>query len=227
MEGSFSGRSYRAAPMRRCRYAFIADPWTDFARIYDDRYYAGQGRRPAGRLRLRARAPAAHRPPLRVARHHPPGRRALLGGLDGVRWLDFGAATAAWSATCRDHSGATACWALRRARSQREPGRLGSRSSPPLSSPGDEGELRRGDRDRGARAHARPRRRARGSVGSCVPEACCCSPPATPRPTRRRLARWPYVIPEIHISFFEPATLDPCALAGGLRTGAMPPAGGV
>ena len=45
-------------------------------------------------------------------------------------------------------------------------------------------------------------------------------------PHASRLPRWPYVIPEIHVSFFEPATLERALAMAEFRHDRMPPAGG-
>jgi len=42
-------RIQRVFHLRRCRsctFAFVADPWTDYAAVYDDSYYVGQGADP-------------------------------------------------------------------------------------------------------------------------------------------------------------------------------------
>jgi SAM-dependent methyltransferase len=45
-------------------------------------------------------------------------------------------------------------------------------------------------------------------------------------PFADRLTAWPYVVPEIHISFFEPETLERALAATGFTTGRMPARGG-
>ena len=46
VSGKYSARDYELRRCDVCGFAFIADPWTDFERIYDDRYYDGRGADP-------------------------------------------------------------------------------------------------------------------------------------------------------------------------------------
>src|ERR1700689_2220790 len=41
--GRYSGRYYELARCSHCGYAFIIDPWLDYAKIYNDDYYLGEG----------------------------------------------------------------------------------------------------------------------------------------------------------------------------------------
>jgi hypothetical protein len=46
VRGHYARRISTLARCSRCGYAFIADPWLEFERIYDERYYAGLGADP-------------------------------------------------------------------------------------------------------------------------------------------------------------------------------------
>jgi hypothetical protein len=37
VHGTYSDRDYSLRRCRTCRFAFVANPWTDFGSIYDDR----------------------------------------------------------------------------------------------------------------------------------------------------------------------------------------------
>lgn len=223
VDGSFSGRSYELRRCRDCRYAFIADPWTDFAQIYDDRYYAGRGADPLVDYEFELASPQET---IRVYEWRGITRivASLMGSLDGVRWLDFGAGNGGLVRYVSAHTGATPVGfeegsIARRARE------LGIAVESGLG-PEDNGaydvvtaievlehtldpvaELRR------IRALLRPGGLLVLTTGNAAPYAS-------------RLTRWPYVIPEIHVSFFEPGTLQRALLASGFRPAAMPPAGG-
>ncbi|HET6869439.1 MAG TPA: class I SAM-dependent methyltransferase, partial [Solirubrobacteraceae bacterium] len=106
VDGSFSGRSYELRRCRDCRYAFIADPWTDFAQIYDDRYYAGRGADPLVDYEFELASPQET---IRVYEWRGITRivASLMGSLDGIRWLDFGAGNGGLVRYVSAHTGAT------------------------------------------------------------------------------------------------------------------------
>ena len=107
VKGTYSGRDYELRRCQDCRYAFIADPWTDFEQIYDDRYYAGTGADPMVDYQFELAAPTGT-----VRGYEWRGITRivddLLGGLDGVRWLDFGAGNGGLVRYVRDHTPADA-----------------------------------------------------------------------------------------------------------------------
>ena len=85
-----AGATTSCVDVTTCRYAYIAEPWTEFARIYDDAYYAGMGADPLVDYQFELEEPDAT---IRVYEWRGIVRlvETLLGGLDGIRWLDFGA----------------------------------------------------------------------------------------------------------------------------------------
>jgi SAM-dependent methyltransferase len=221
--GSYSGRDYELRRCRDCRYAFIADPWTAFDQIYDDRYYAGRGADPLVDYLFELESPQNT---IRVYEWRGITRLVaqLLGGLDGVRWLDFGAGNGGLVRYARDHSPADAVGfeegsIAARARERGIPIRSTLADEPagrfdvitaievlehtldPLA------ELRR------IRTLLRPGGLLVLTTGNAAPFA-------------NRLTRWPYVIPEIHVSFFEPGTLRRALAASGFDPGPMPGGGG-
>ena len=44
--GYFRKREFHLRRCPECGYAFVADPWTDYAAIYSEDYYAGKGADP-------------------------------------------------------------------------------------------------------------------------------------------------------------------------------------
>jgi SAM-dependent methyltransferase len=223
VHGDYSDRFYELRRCRDCRYAFIANPWTDFAQIYDDRYYAGQGADPLVDYQFELDSPAET---IRVYEWRGIARvvEQSLGGLEGVRWLDFGAGNGGLVRYARDHTraepvgfeeGSIAEQARRRGipvRSTLDSEQDGSfdvvtaievleHTLDPLV------ELRR------IRGLLRLGGLLLLTTGNAAPFAS-------------RLTRWPYVIPEIHVSFFEPATLARALQATGFRPTAIPAAGG-
>ncbi|HEY2259174.1 MAG TPA: class I SAM-dependent methyltransferase [Solirubrobacteraceae bacterium] len=214
--GTFSQRHYMLRRCTRCRYAFIADPWTEFERIYDERYYAGHGADPLVDYNFELAEPAAT-----IRRYEWSGITrlvgSLLGGLDGVRWLDFGCGNGGLvrhllATTNVVASGFEQGSIAAKARQlgipiasddsdlNRQPGSLDVVSAieviehtvDPLA------ELRK------IRALLRPGGLLVLTTGNAAPFA-------------DRLASWSYVRPEIHVSFFEPGTLALALGQAGFR----------
>ena len=205
VHGSYSARDYELRRCGSCRFAFISDPWTELDRIYDDRYYSGAGADPLVDYRFELEQPT------RTVRQYEwrgitSVVESLLGGLQGVRWLDYGCGNGGLVRYALQHTGASALGFDQGAvtRAARELGipilderALGEHGSvfdvvtaievlehtlDPI------GELRK------IRELLRPGGLLFLTTGNAAPFA-------------DRLLRWSYVIPEIHVSFFEPSTL--------------------
>jgi SAM-dependent methyltransferase len=222
VHGAFSRRDFELRRCQACRYAFIADPWTAFDQIYDDRYYEGRGADPLVDYEFELTAPAQTvrlyewRGITRTVKH-------LMKDLSAVRWLDFGAGNGGLVRYVNEHSPATAVGF--------EQGSIAARARevgiPILSSLTDEAD---GSFDvvtaievlehtldpltelRLIRRLLRPGGLLLLTTGNAAPFAS-------------RLTRWPYVIPEIHVSFFEPATLARAFEMTGFRPDRMPSTG--
>lgn len=220
VHGAYSGRDYELRRCATCGYAFIADPLTDFSRIYDDRYYSGRGADPLVDYQFELSEPSRT-----VRQYEWRGITGiverLLGGLAGVRWLDFGAGngglvrhviqtTPAAATGFEEGSIATSARALgipttSAAELERQRGRFDvvtaievlEHTLDPIA------ELRR------IRGLLRPGGLLLITTGNAAPFAAA-------------LKRWSYVVPEIHISFFEPRTLVQAFAASGFRPGPMP-----
>jgi 2-polyprenyl-3-methyl-5-hydroxy-6-metoxy-1,4-benzoquinol methylase len=220
--GAYSGRDYTLRRCPECRFAFIADPWTQFDQIYDDRYYAGQGADPLVDYEFELSAPQET---VRVYEWQGVAQivRGLAGERPGQRWLDFGAGNGGLVRYVNANAGVDAEGfedgsIVRRAR---ELGIPIHSSMTDLRSDYDVvtaievlehvldpvAELKR----------IRSLMRLGGllllTTGNAAPFAA-------------DLARWTYVIPEIHVSFFEPITLQRALHQAGFRTTPMPPADG-
>ena len=224
MHGNYSRRDYELRRCDVCHFAFIADPWTDFERIYDDRYYDGQGADPMVDYRFELSEPERT---IRRYEWHGVTRlvERLLGGLQDVRWLDFGCGNGGLVRYALEHTGAQACGfeegsiaaaARRLGIPILAPDGLGEQTTPfdvvtaieviehtldPLA------ELRK------IRSLLRPGGLLFLTTGNAAPFAA-------------DLQRWSYIVPEIHVSFFEPDTLARALVESGFQPGEVPAADG-
>ncbi len=189
-----------------CRYAFIADPWIDFEQIYDDCYYAGQGADPLVDYRFELEQPERT-----VRQYEWRGITRLvtrlLGGLNGVSWLDFGCGNGGLVRYLREHTPATAC-GFEEGSIATDARRLGI----PIVSAIELSD-RRSSFDVVTAIevleHTPDPLMELKTIRSLLrPGGLLFLTTGNAAPFSTRLLNWSYVVPEIHISFFEPATLE-------------------
>jgi SAM-dependent methyltransferase len=207
VHGSYSQRDYHIARCVDCRYAFIVDPWLDYAEIYNDRYYAGEGADPLADYRFELEHPERS-----IRRYEWEGIARLVADLTGGpdphrRWLDYGCGNGGLVRHLRNvraaeafgfDEGSITAEARARGMPTLDGDGLGAMAGSfdvvtaieviehtldPVS------ELRR------MRSMLRPGGLLFMTTGNAQPYA-------------DRLLSWRYVVPEVHISFFEPATLE-------------------
>jgi SAM-dependent methyltransferase len=224
VHGNYSRRDYELRRCDICHFAFIGDPWTDFEHIYDDRYYDGKGADPMVDYQFELSEPERT-----IRRYEWRGVtrlvERLLGGLHDVRWLDFGCGNGGLVRYALEHTDAQACGfeegsiaavARRIGIPILAPDALGEQTTAfdvvtaieviehtldPLA------ELRK------IRSLLRPGGLLFLTTGNAAPFAS-------------DLQRWSYIVPEIHISFFEPDTLVRALLESGFQPGGIPAADG-
>jgi 2-polyprenyl-3-methyl-5-hydroxy-6-metoxy-1,4-benzoquinol methylase len=214
-QGAFAGRAFELRRCDSCGLSYVADPWTDYARIYDEAYYEGRGADPM----IDYAFELAHEDRT-VRTHEWSGIERLVGScvpLSPQRtWVDYGCGHGglvrhvARGGRCRIvgfEQGAI----VKAARAagvevlgEEELGALDGKvdvvtaldvlehTTDPV------GVLRR------------IRRLLR-------PGGLLFATTANAAPFRDRIVAWNYVIPEIHVSFFEPRTLAVAFEKAGFR----------
>jgi SAM-dependent methyltransferase len=227
VHGRYSGRDYRLARCPECGYAFVTDPWLDFAQIYDDRYYAGQGADPLVDYGFEL-----DHPERTVRMYEWEGIAAVVSGIldrrdrsaDGrnsLRWLDYGCGNGGLVRHLRTSRAAEAFGF--------EEGSIAAsvrdRGIPMLSAGDLTGQAGSFDvvtaievleHTTDPLAELRRMRRLLRSGGLLFLTTGNAQPHAD------RLDRWSYVVPEIHISFFEPRTLERALTEAGFRAERRP-----
>ena len=195
----------------------IANPWTDFDPIYDDRYYAGRGADPLVDFRFEFDDPE------QTIRLHEWRERSrgsiegLLGGLRGVRWLDFGRGHGGLDQIMSEPARPTDALRFRRGFDRREG--LGVRRSNPHS---EELSAVRAEFDVMTAIEVlehtlEPLAELRRIRKLIRPGGLLFLTTGNAAPFASDLLHWSYIIPEIHVSFFEPSTLEFALRAAGFR----------
>jgi 2-polyprenyl-3-methyl-5-hydroxy-6-metoxy-1,4-benzoquinol methylase len=226
VHGRYSRRDYHLARCSACGYAFIVDPWLDFKEIYDERYYAGRGADPLVDYRFEL-----DHPERTIRAYEWKGIATIVGeltrngqsassdpgagNLSAGRWLDYGCGNGGLVRHLRRHE--VEAFGFEEGSIAAE---VSSRGVPLLSAEAllahagsfdvvtaievlehtqdPVAELRR------MRELLRPGGLLFLTTGNAQPYA-------------ERLTSWRYVVPEIHISFFEPRTLERALTAAGFR----------
>lgn len=220
MHGEYSGRDYELRRCDACGFAFIADPWTEFDKIYDDRYYEGRGADPLVDYGFELAEPSRT---IRRYEWHGVSQlvERLLGGLAGVRWLDFGCGNSGLVRYLLEHTeahaegfeeGAIATTARRR-------------GIPILSRDALDQETSSFDVVTAIEVLEHtldPLAELRTMRKLLRPDGLLFLTTGNAAPFASDLLRWPYIIPEIHVSFFEPSTLRHAFSSCGLKPGPIP-----
>lgn len=214
VRGNYADCDFTLRSCAACRFGYISDPWVDYDAIYSRDYYAGRGADPLVDYEFEL-----EHPDRTVRRLEWEGLvravNALVSPQPGMRWLDFGCGNGGLVRYARERGiaavGIDEGWIADRARERGIP-IMGRNELDEQAGSFDVvtavevlehvidpvQELRR------VRALLRPGGLFLATTGNA-------------RPFRERLERWRYVVPEIHISFFEPETLALAMEQAGLR----------
>ena len=198
-----------------CRFSFVANPCTDYARIYDEAYYHGRGADP-----LVDYVFELEHPEQTIRRYEWEGItkavRSLVNVTPATRWLDFGCGNGGLVRHVRDRVGCPVFgfdvgWITTRAKE------IGL----PIVTE-DELDAKAGTFDVVTAVEVlehvpEPVETLRKVRSMLKPGGLFFYTTGNAEPFRGRLTEWGYVRPDIHISFFEPATLERALRAAGFR----------
>jgi SAM-dependent methyltransferase len=223
---SYSGREYFFLRCTSCQFAFVSNPWTDYASIYNADYYAGKGADPYVDYLYELEAP---RQSVRFYEWRGIVRavRSLVPLSPSTRWLDYGCGKGGLMRYCQQELG-------------RDLQIVGF----------DEGWIAGKSEDYGIHVLTRselnalpaatfdiitaieviehitaPRLMLREIRRLLRPGGLFFFTTGNAKPYRRNLLKWRYVYPDIHVSYFEPETLRRALTECGLmpaRRGFLP-----
>jgi SAM-dependent methyltransferase len=216
MHGSYSRRDYHLARCLDCRYAFIADPWLDYSEIYNDRYYEGQGSDPLVDYRFELEHPERS-----IRRYEWEGIATIVAELAGGpepcrRWLDYGCGNGGLVRHLRNAAAAEA-FGFDEGSITAEASAVGV---PTLNS--DDLANLDGSFDVVTAIEViehtlDPVAELRRMRRLMRPGGLLFMTTGNAQPYADRLTSWRYVLPELHISYFEPSTLERALVDAGFR----------
>jgi SAM-dependent methyltransferase len=211
---AFSGSAYQLRQCPSCRYSSVDDPPTDYGSLYDEAYYRGNGADPLTDYESELSDPRTPRV------HEWQGILRVVKKLTDVgpetRWLDLGCGLGGLVRHLRQHGVAGAIGS--------EDGYARTRALalgiPCLTSD----ELREHDGTFDVITSIEviehivdPLPFLENVVRLLRPGGVFFFTTGNAQPQRDRLPSWPYVIPEIHVSFFEPTTIERAFARVGLE----------
>ena len=212
--GRFRPQEFSLRRCPACGYSYVANPWTDYAAIYSEAYYDGKGADPLVDYRFELDSPD------KTIRFYEwrgilTAVKSLVSIQPSTRWLDYGCGNAGLVRYCQSH-GLSHVYGF-------EPGAIrdaASRVAPLL----DEQELARqqGTFDVVTAIevfeHIEDPLPALKQIRSLLkPGGLLFCTTGNAEPRRPNLIDWQYVVPEIHVSFFEPETLRQAMQKTGFR----------
>jgi SAM-dependent methyltransferase len=213
--GRFSERYYELGRCSTCGYAFVVEPWLDYANIYDEAYYAGQGADRLVDYSFELRQPDRT---IRLYEWQGIARivKDLVGELTDRRWLDYGCGNGGLVRYLRETQAAETFGF--------EQGAIAERARALGIPMLDERELGEQEASFDIVSAIEVMEHTVDPVGELRkirrllrPGGLLFLTTGNARPYAERLQKWSYVTPEIHISLFEPRTLHHAMTEAGFR----------
>jgi len=214
--GRLTGRPFHLHRCPECFFCFVANPWTDYASIYNEDYYHGRGADPWVDYTYEIEHPKRS-----IHVYEWQGVLDNIHALTGVgsktRWLDFGCGNGGLVRYCKRHVGAQMFgfeegW-IRSAISHLDIPLL---SQADLSSCAASFDII---------TAIEVFEHIEDPVGTLAllrkllkPGGLLFLTTGNPQPQLGRFLDWEYVYPEVHISYYAPQTMDRLLKAAGFRT---------
>jgi SAM-dependent methyltransferase len=205
-QGQFARRTFVLRRCRECRFAFVEDPWLDYAAIYDAAYYEGRGADPLVDYHFELAEPERT-----IRGFEWAGIVEVVRGLTTLgartRWLDFGCGNGGLVRHCRAKVGCVSMGF--------EQGAIVSAARAagiPILEPSELAALE-GSFDVVTAIevleHAADPLATLSQVRRLLrPGGVFFYTTGNASPFRDRLLSWSYFTPEIHISLYEPSSLE-------------------
>jgi SAM-dependent methyltransferase len=210
--GKLEQRDFHLRQCPRCHFGFVADPCTDYARIYSDAYYRGEGADPLVDYEFEL-----EHPDRTIRQYEWQGIYRTVQSLapisSNTRWLDFGCGNGGLVRYCRSKQVSAVGF---------EEGAIAEKALAagiPIV-PRDGLDERRFDVITAIEVleHVdEPLEVLRDIRRLLKPDGLFFFTTGNAAPYRGHLSSWSYVTPEIHISFFEPETLRQALTRTGFR----------
>lgn len=212
---ALANRAFELRHCSNCYFTFVSNPWTEYSEIYDEAYYRGRGSDP-----LVDYVCEMEQPEQTIRSYEWDGVLKAVTRLTSVgaqsKWLDFGCGNGMLAQYVRARTGAAAVgfeegWIADRARS----------CGNPLIEL-DELSAHHGTCDVVTAIEvlehvADPLPTLRTIRKLLKPGGLFFFTTGNAQPHRGRIADWSYCMPEVHISFFEPRTMELALQKTGFR----------
>lgn len=214
-QGGISKRDFHFLRCLTCQFAFVADPWTDYATIYSEEYYHGRGADPYVDFVFESEHPDTT---IRIYEWQGilANIRKLIPLRPQTRWLDFGCGQGGLLQYCSRHVeaqyfGFEQGWV----RDERAPGFTLVRLSESLRELGPFDVITAIE----VFEHLEDPVEVVTVIRTLLKKGgLLFFTTGNPQPHWRRFLDWNYVFPEIHIGYFTPAAMDGLLTRAGLRT---------
>jgi SAM-dependent methyltransferase len=204
-KGRYSGEVYKLRHCPQCRFSFVANPWLEFEKIYSRDYYHGTGADPLVDYVFELEHPGES-----IRHYEWSGILKVVRSLAridrGTRWLDFGCGNGGLVRHVRQQTGCDIVgfeegWIREYAVEHGVP--ILTRSELTCST----GSFDVITAIEVVEHVVNPIGVLREIRSLLRPSGLFFYTTGNARPFRGRLANWGYVVPEIHVAYFEPETL--------------------